>query len=94
VYATAAKHTANEPFCNMTLTQNAAGYLGLHATDTTNGKIDITGTITGISFDKKSPTGSILCPEETTAAAALSQGITIEGKNEGGTATSISLSHL
>jgi hypothetical protein len=94
IYATAAKHTANEPFCNLTITENAAGYLGLHATDLTNGKGAITKEIGGISVDKKSPTGSILCPEETTNTATLAQDVTVEGKNEGGTATTISLSHL
>ena len=53
IFATAAKHTAGEPFCNLTITQNAAGYTGLTAKDTTNGKIDISGTITGITADKK-----------------------------------------
>jgi hypothetical protein len=94
IFATAAKHTSNEPFCHVTITENAAGYLGLHATDTTNGKIDITGTVAGISADKKSPTGSILCPEETTNTAELTQDVTVEGKNEAGGATTISLSHL
>jgi hypothetical protein len=94
IFASAAKHTSNEPFCHITITENAAGYLGLHATDTTNGKIDITGTVTGISADKKSPTGSILCPEETTNTATLAQDVTVTGKNNAGEATSISLSHL
>jgi hypothetical protein len=94
IFATAAKHAANEPFCNLTITENAAGYLGLHATDTTNGKVDTSGTVTGISADKKSPTGSILCPEESTAVASINVDISNEGKNEAGTATSISLSHL
>jgi hypothetical protein len=94
VFATAAKHTAGESFCNLLITPNAAGYLGPHATDTTNGKVDFSGEITGLTVDKESPTGSILCPEETTNAGKLSQDITFEGKNEGGIATSISLSHL
>jgi hypothetical protein len=94
IFATNAKHTSNEPFCQLTITESAAGYFGLDATDTTNGKIDISGTISGISVDKKSPTGSILCPEETTSTATLSLDITLEGKNEAGGATSISLSHL
>jgi hypothetical protein len=94
IYGTAAKHAANEPFCNLTITENAAGYLGLHATDLTNGKVSNSGTIAGISVDKKSPTGSLLCPEETTNAASFAIDIASEGKSEGGTATSISLSHL
>jgi hypothetical protein len=94
VFATAVKHAAGESFCNLTVTPNSAGYPGLHATDTTNGKIDITGTATGISVDKKSPTGSILCPEESTNLGTLTQDVLIEGKNEAGQGTNISLSHL
>ena len=60
IFATAAKHTANEPFCHETITENVAGYTGLTAKNTTNGKIDINGTITGITVDKKSPTGAPL----------------------------------
>jgi hypothetical protein len=94
IYATAAKHTANEPFCNLTITENPAGYLGLHATDLTNGKVSNTGEITGISVDKTTPTGSILCPTETTNTATITVDISSEGKNEAGGTTSISLSHL
>jgi hypothetical protein len=96
VFATATKHAENIPFCDLTITENAAGYLGLHATDTTNGKIDISGTITGITAHKVRLNESILCPKvaETTNEATLAQDVTIEGKNEAGGSTSISLSHL
>lgn len=94
IYASAAKHASHEPFCHLTITENAAGYAGFIAKDTTNGKIDISGKIEGISADKKSPTGSILCPEEATAAGSMSEDVTLEGRNEMGVATSISLSHL
>jgi hypothetical protein len=94
IFASAAKHTSNEPFCHLTVTENAAGYLGLHVTDLTNGKVSNSGTVTGISVDQKSPTGSILCPEETTATASISIDIVNEGKNEAGSATNVSLSHL
>jgi hypothetical protein len=53
VFASAAKHTANEPFCHTTITENAGGYVGLRMTDTTNGLADISGTMTGIFADKK-----------------------------------------
>jgi hypothetical protein len=95
IFATAAKHTSKEAFCHITITENPEGYLGLHATDTTNGKVDITGEIKGITAHKERIGGSILCPvKETTNAATLSQDVTIEGKNEAGGVTSISLSHL
>jgi hypothetical protein len=94
IFATAAKHTSKEPFCYVSIIESAAGYLGLHATDTTNGKVDVTGTINNISAHRESPTGSILCPTETTNAASLAQDLTLEGKSEGGATTSISLSHL
>jgi hypothetical protein len=94
IYATAAKHTSNEPFCNLTLTENPAGYLGFHATDTTNGKVDITGKNENTAFDKKSPTGSILCPEESTTTGSMTGDAVIEGRNEAGGSTSISVSHL
>jgi hypothetical protein len=94
IFASAAKHTSNEPFCHMTVTENAAGYLGLHATDTTTGRIDIAGTATGMTMDKESPTGSILCPKETTNTGTLALGITVEGRNEVGSTTTIALSHL
>jgi hypothetical protein len=92
IFATAAKHTENKPFCHETITESAAGYPGLTAKDTTNGKVDISGEIKGIFVDKKSPTESILCPEETTNTATLSQDLSVEGKSEAGAATSISLS--
>jgi hypothetical protein len=94
IFATAAKHTANEPFCHLTVTENAAGYLGLHATDTTNGKADISGKIEGITIHKEMTPPNILCPKETTNTGTFALDIAIEGKNEAGSTTSISLSHL
>jgi len=67
-------------------------YTGLHATDTGNGFLDITGTVEGI-FAHKSGT-SILCKTtENTTNAKLDLDVTVEGKNESGAKTSISLSH-
>jgi hypothetical protein len=97
IFATAAKHTANEPFCDITITENAGGYVGLHATETTSPtkKVVINGEIKElISADKSSPTGSILCPTESTNTASLVQDVELEGKNEAGSTTGISLSHL
>jgi hypothetical protein len=94
VFASAAKHMSNEPFCDITITENTAGYLGLHATDLTNGKGNTVGEVKNISADKSSPNGSILCPTETTNTATLAQDVLLEGKNEAGGTTSVSLSHL
>jgi hypothetical protein len=90
-FTSAANHTNNKPFCHTTITENAAGYLGLHATDLTNGHLTVSGTIENISADK--PAMGILCPEETTNAAKLHLSINVEGKNEAGVTTKISLSH-
>lgn len=98
IYSSVHNHTVtNKPFCHITITEKEGtypsdAYSGLVATDTTNGTGDITGTVSNITAHKKSPTGSILCPEETTNTAALKQDVTISGKNAAGGATSISLS--
>jgi hypothetical protein len=93
VFANAAKHATFEPFCDYSLTESAAGYTGLHATDTTNGFIDISGTIKSIAVYKKSPTGSFLCPEGTSNSGALDVDITLEGRNEIGAKTGVGISH-
>lgn len=94
-FSSHANHTAGKPFCHTTITENVLGYSGLSATDTANGRIDITGTITGIHADRKSPTGSILCPEATEANGELHLDIEVRGTQGGptGKATDISLSH-
>lgn len=90
-FTTAAKHTAGESFCHVTITENAAGYTGLKATDTGNGKVDLTGTAEGIKADKKG-SEPFLCVEETTENAKVSLDLTFEGKDEKGGATAIELS--
>jgi hypothetical protein len=93
VFANAAKHTANEPFCVIDITKQTERGETLAATDTLNGTIDITGTIEGIKADRESPTGSILCPKEETKTGILHIDATITGDNVGGAATTVSLSH-
>lgn len=93
IFSSANNHTQNKPFCHFTITENPAGYSGLSATDTTSGKIDITGTITGISIHKVSSPENILCPTESTTSASLKQDIAVEGRNAVSEATPISLSH-
>jgi hypothetical protein len=92
-FSSAANHTAGTSFCTTTIEENPAGYLGLHATDTTNGTIDISGTIKGIKKHRHSPTGSFLCPTATTEVGELHLDIAVTGKNASGQTTAISLSH-
>jgi hypothetical protein len=97
IWKTAAEHSTfppPTPFCTVTITENAAGYLGLHAIDTTEGDVEIKGTVTGIVAHKVSPTSSSLCSKETINNAELDVDITVTGKNEAGAKTSIGLSHL
>lgn len=93
IFSSAAKHTANEPFCQLEITPKTdPGIQNVTARDTTNGNIDITGTIEGLEAHKKSPTGSILCPSETTTAGVIHMDMRVEGRDGGGEATGISLS--
>lgn len=78
------------PVCHIKIEENAAGYTGLDATDTTNGKIDLTGTATGISASRS----GIGCTTASTTTAKLDLNVLGEGKNSKGEATSIGLSHL
>jgi hypothetical protein len=94
LFTNAAGHTASNPFCDITITENAAGYTGLKVKDTTNKTLDITGTIEGIAADKEIISGTttdigILCPKESTTTAVLH----IDVSAVSGT-TQIGLSHL
>lgn len=97
VFGSVAKHTANEPFCVITITENAAGYDGLVARGTTvvgqEHDLDITGTITGIVAHRTSPTGSILCTNKTDENATLAQNVTVKGFNAASEPTPVTLSH-
>lgn len=93
IFSSAAKHTANEPFCQLEFTPvTDPGKQNVTARNTAAGHIDITGTIEGLEAHKKSPTGSILCPSETTTAGVIHMDMTVEGRNGGGQVTGISLS--
>jgi hypothetical protein len=94
LFTNAAGHTANSPFCHITITENLAGYTGLKAVDTTNGTIDLTGTIEGVEADKEVISGTttdvgILCPKETTKTGILHIDASFVSKN----GTQIALSH-
>jgi len=98
VYANAAEHTANKPFCHVKILEKEGAfpgdtYTGLSATDNTNGTGTISGEVTGITAEKTST--SILCgSSEENATGSLKQDVLIEGRNAENKATSISLSHL
>jgi hypothetical protein len=91
VFTTEAEHLAGNAFCHFTITEKAAGYTGFIATDTKNGKVDLNGTISNITADKKGAE-PILCVEEMTNTAKIDVDITLEGKDKAGAATAISLS--
>jgi hypothetical protein len=90
VFTNTTPHSGN--WCTVKITENAVGYTGLHATDQTNGKLRISGTIEGIEAHKaRGPHEApfLPCPTETTKLAKLHLDIAVEGK--GG--TPVSLSH-
>jgi uncharacterized protein (DUF1499 family) len=66
------------------------GLSGAHATETGNGTIDLTGTITGVTV--KQTRGSILCPAGThTTEGKFKLDVNVTGKNEVGESTAITL---
>lgn len=73
--------------CTVTTTENPAGYAGLHATDTTNGHVDISGTVTGITSDR-----SGLCGSAMETSGQLHFDLTVSGVDSSGKATGIGLS--
>lgn len=80
----------NTPICTSTITEDPAGYDGLHARDTGNNKIDIVGTIEGVVSHR---TGGFGCSDATEQNGVLHQDIVVEGRNASGETTEISLSH-
>jgi hypothetical protein len=91
LFTTAAEHTAGNSFCHFTITEKAAGYPGLLATDTKNGKVDLTGTVENITAHKKG-SEPVLCQAGETNIGKIALDITLEGKDKAGAATAISLS--
>jgi hypothetical protein len=87
-------------FCTITITENAAGYQGLHATDLGTGKIRIHGTIQSITADMDRgphplPFG-VACNEAETEAAEVAFDMTVSGHNPAKpkTETPISISEI
>lgn len=91
IFSSSTKHFEGKPFCHITITETAGGYIGIRVTDTTNGLVDISGEMTNISAHKSSPTGSILCPTESTSQASISQDLTVQGRNAAGESTPIAI---
>jgi hypothetical protein len=94
VFANSTKHVESKPFCVLDITKKTDRGEFITATDTLNGSIDITGTISFIKSDRESPTGSILCPKEETNLGVWHFDLSITGDNALGNATAVSLSHL
>jgi hypothetical protein len=81
------EHKDTQRICSITVTHKAS-YPGLKATDTTNGHIDITGTIEKIEVHRE---GS-LCEKATDPNGVLHIDVTVAGHNNLKNPTTISLS--
>jgi hypothetical protein len=94
IFTTAAKHAENKPFCKLHM-GTQSNLAGATATDNLNGTIQINGTVKGIT-EQRTNGGEdpLLCAAAQTNTAELDINITASGKNEIGSATSVSLSHL
>jgi hypothetical protein len=94
IFTNAAKHAANKPFCNLHM-GTQSNLAGATAKDNLNGTIQINGTVKGIT-EQRTNGGEdpLLCAAAQTNMAELDINITATGKNEAGSATSVSLSHL
>jgi len=93
IWFSKAQHIAepNNPKCVLHVPPQT-GITGVHATDTGNGTIDLTGTLEGITATQTR--NSILCPSGThTATLAVDLDVSVTGHNEAGEPTGISLSH-
>jgi hypothetical protein len=87
-------HTAaGAPFCVVHVPPQV-NRPGAHAKDTTNGHIDLEGTVTGITAKRTaSATHPALCPHTTTTTAKFKLDVTVKGHNGVKGPTNISLTH-
>jgi hypothetical protein len=94
IYTNNADHDKEIPFCVQHIPPQV-NRPGLHATDTTNGHVDLKGTITGLTVNQTtSPTGHhFLCPARHETNATFHLDVTGTGFNSLGGKTNISLSH-
>jgi hypothetical protein len=90
-------HITGTPFCTLHV-KAQTGLAGAKATDTTNGTIDLTGTITGIHVLRTNTTPvpkthTVLCPDNTTTAnSTFKVDVSVAGHNEENNPTNIGLS--
>jgi hypothetical protein len=97
IWTTDALHTANAaPFCVIHIPPQV-GLAGGHIKDTTNGTLDLNGTVEGITATRTNNTGpadthTLLCPESTTHTAKFDINITVKGTNGVGEPTAIGIS--
>jgi hypothetical protein len=96
VWTTDHEHTTSmTPFCLFRIPPQV-GLAGAHLTDTTNGTVDVNGTIEGIKATRVNNTGidthTVLCPESTTTVGKLDINVTVKGINAAGGSTLIGIS--
>lgn len=92
LFTSAADHIAGKPFCTLEV-KAQTGLKGLHASDTGNGHVDLTGTLEGIHIGRSTTTHPVLCASSTITTGKLDLDVTVVGHNELKAATAISLSH-
>ncbi|MGC1851293.1 MAG: hypothetical protein WA687_02505 [Solirubrobacterales bacterium] len=92
-FTTDPDHVNGTPFCVWHI-QPQTGLTGLHATDTKNGHIDITGAVEKVHITRVSPgdTHLLLCNSLTTTEGKIDIDVTVKGHNQLGAPTEISLS--
>lgn len=85
-------HINGKPHCIWHIKEQL-GLKGLHITDTTNGTLDITGTVEKLHVTRVSPGNShpLLCPSQTTTEGKIDVDVTVKGLNGGGGPTIITL---
>lgn len=88
-------HTAEplKPFCILHVPPQV-GLVGAHATDTTEGHIDLTGEVEKIKVTRTNQgSHAILCPNSTTETAKFDLDVTVDAHNELGETIDIGISH-
>jgi hypothetical protein len=92
VFTNEADHTANKPFCVQKVPAQT-GKPGIHATDTTNGHVDLAGTVTGLTVNQPaSASHPFLCSAKHTLTGEFHLDVTGRGVNSLGGATNVSIS--
>jgi hypothetical protein len=93
LFTNGGKHSENKPFCKLDIKEQSVK--GAHVKDTVNGHIDITGTFEGIHVLRTNVEDPTLCENNTTTTTGkLDIDLTVEGVNEIGLRTELSLSEI